>query len=440
MKRTFLVPDNNRADDQRGLSRGRAALTDRQLPRWSQLRELLRPRAVRLGFGGRLERAQTIENLRAMAARRVPRAVFDYVDGGAGDEVSMARARSAFSRVEFHPKVLRDVSQISVSTTILGEDASLPLVFAPTGFTRMMHHSGERGVAAAAARAGVPYALSTAGTTSPEDLMKVEPSGVRWFQLYLWRDRGRAKALIDRVAAAGFRTLVLTVDTPAAGDRRRDARNGLEIPPVLRLGSVIEGALHPRWWFDLLTTEPIRFAAQTDPGETLQDVFGRMFNPTVTTDDVAWLRERWAGTLVVKGVMRPDDAKEIASLGADGLVVSNHGGRQLDRSVTPLEVLPSIVDTVGARAEVLLDGGVRSGADVIAAVGLGARAVLVGRAYLYGLMAGGERGVERALSILRADAVRTMQLLGARSVSDLDTSMVTLREAFGAEVSDVPQM
>jgi L-lactate dehydrogenase (cytochrome) len=362
-----------------------------------------------------------------MAARRVPRAVFDYVDGGAGDEISLARARTAFSRVEFHPKVLRDVSQISLSTTILGEDASLPLVLAPTGFTRMMHHSGERAVAAAAARAGVPYALSTAGTTSPEDLMTVVPSGVRWFQLYLWRDRGRAKALVDRVAEAGFRTLVLTVDTPAAGDRRRDVRNGLEIPPALRLGSVIEGAIHPRWWFDFLTTEPIRFAAQTDPGETLQDVFGRMFNPTVTVGDVAWLRERWTGTLVVKGVMRADDAKELASLGVDGLAVSNHGGRQLDRSVSPLDVLPSIVDTVGERAEVMLDGGVRSGADVIAAVGLGARAVLAGRAYLYGLMAGGERGVERALSIFRADAVRTMKLLGARSVDELDASMVTLQ-------------
>src|SRR5512132_3186340 len=322
MTRTSSASRSSRADDPRGPLRRRGGLADRQLPQWSQLRELLRPRPVRLGFGGRLERAQTIQDLRTMAARRVPRAVFDYVDGGAGDEISLARARSAFSRVEFHPKVLRDVSQISLSTTILGEDALLPLVFAPTGFTRMMHHSGERGVAAAAARAGVPYALSTAGTTSPEDLMTVEPPGVRWFQLYLWRDRGRAKALVDRVAEAGFRTLVLTVDTPAAGDRRRDVQNGLEIPPALRLGSVIEGALHPRWWFDFLTTEPIRFAAQTDPRETLQDVFGRMFNPTVTAGDVAWLRERWTGTLVVKGVMRADDAQELASLGADGLVVS----------------------------------------------------------------------------------------------------------------------
>jgi L-lactate dehydrogenase (cytochrome) len=407
---------------------GWRALADRRLPRWSELRELLlRPRAARLGLGTQLERAHTIEDVRAMAARRAPRAVFDYVDGGAGDEISVARARRAFSRVEFHPRVLRDVSQISLSTTILGDDASLPIVLAPTGFTRMMHHSGERAVAAAAARARVPYALSTVGTTSPHDLMTVEPPGVRWFQLYLWRDRGRVKTLIDGIAEAGFRTLVLTVDVPVAGDRRRDVRNGLEIPPALRLATIIEGARHPRWWFDFLTTEPVRFAVETEPGETVQDVLGRMFDAAVTMNDLAWLRERWSGTLVVKGVMRVDDARAIASLGMDGIVVSNHGGRQLDRAVTPLELLPSVVEAVGERVQVFVDGGVRSGADVIAAVGLGAKAALVGRAYLYGLMAGGERGVERALSILRADAVRTMQLLGARSLSDLDASTVALR-------------
>ena len=415
------------AEEGVGRSHRWGALADRRLPRWTELRELLRSRPVRFGFGSRLERAHTIEDLRAIGARRVPRAVFDYVDGGAGDELSMARARSAFSRVEFHPKVLRDVSQISLSTTILGVDASLPLVLAPTGFTRMMHHSGERAVAAAAARAGVPYALSTVGTTSLQDLISVDPPGVRWFQLYLWRDLGRAKSLIDEVAEAGFRTLVFTVDVPVAGDRRRDVRNGLEIPPALRLATFVEGALHPRWWFDFLTTEPIRFAVHTDPGETVQDVIGRAFNPAATMHDLAWLRERWTGSLVVKGVMRVEDAREIVSLGVDGIVVSNHGGRQLDRSVTPLEALPSVAEAVGERVEVFVDGGVRSGADVIAAVGLGARAALAGRAYLYGLMAGGERGVERALSILRADAVRTMQLLGARSLSELDASSVTLR-------------
>ena len=200
------------------------------------------------------------------------------------------------------------------------------------------------------------------------------------------------------------------------------------MPPALHWRTFLDGALHPSWWFDLFTTEPLRFSAHADMGDVLQDVIGRTFDPAVTMDDLSWLRGRWPGTLVVKGVMRVDDASEMVSRGVDGLVVSNHGGRQLDRSVTSLEVLPAIVDSVGDRAEVLVDGGVRSGADVIAAVGLGARAVMIGRAYLYGLMAGGERGVDRALAILREDVVRTMQLLGVRSLDELDGSAVTLRD------------
>jgi L-lactate dehydrogenase (cytochrome) len=427
MKRKPLAPGEVREDEPRAERSRWSGETERQLPRWSELRELIRPRPVSVGVAGRLARAQTIEDLRAMAKRRAPRAVFDFVDGGAGDELSTARARGAFARVEYHPRVLRDVSNVSLSTTILGENASMPLVLAPTGFTRMMHRDGESAVAAAGARAGVPYTLSTAGTTSPEELMRVDPPGERWFQLYLWEDRRWAEALLDRIARAGFRTLVLTADVPVAGDRRRDIRNGLEIPPTLSLASILEGALHPRWWFDFLTTEPIRFGLRTDPSETLGEARDRMFNPTLAMDDLAWLRERWTAKLVVKGVMRVDDAREIASADADGIVVSNHGGRQLDRAATPLEVLPSIVEAVGDRLEVFVDGGVRSGADVVAAVGLGARAVLVGRAYLYGLMAGGERGVARALSILREDAVRTLQLLGARSVDELDASLVALR-------------
>ena len=362
-----------------------------------------------------------------MAARRAPRAVFDYVDGGAGDEHSMARAVRSFSRVEFHPRTLRDVSTVSTATTILGEASSMPLVLAPTGLTRMMHHSGERAVARAAARARVPYALSTMGTTAPEAVSAVEPSGVRWYQLYMWRDRARSEALIERVAAAGFRTLVLTVDVPVPGERRRDVRNGLAMPPLLRWRTLLDGALHPSWWFDLLTTEPLRFAAHAEEGE-LHEVFGKTFDPTVTMDDLSWLRGRWAGTLVVKGVMRVDDACEMVARGVDGLVVSNHGGRQLDRSVTPLDALPAIVDAVGNEVEVLVDGGVRSGADVIAAVGLGAKAAMIGRAYLYGLMAGGEPGVDRALAILQDDVVRTMQLLGVTTIADLDASTVVLRD------------
>jgi L-lactate dehydrogenase (cytochrome) len=399
---------------------------DRHLPRWHELRELIKPEPLRVR-GRRLDRAHTIGDLRSMAARRAPRAVFDYVDGGAGDELSMARARDAFDRIEFHPNVLRDVSQVTPSATILGEQASLPMVLAPAGFTRMAHADGERAVAAVAARAGVPYALSTVGTTTPEDFMRIEPRGTRWFQLYLWRDRGMATDLLDRVADAGFRTLMLTVDVPVPGDRRRDARNGLGLPPALRLRTMAEGALHPRWWFDFLTTDPIRFALQTEAGEPLQEVLARAFDPAVTMQDLAWLRERWPGPLVVKGVMRVDDAMEIASVGVDGIVVSNHGGRQLDRSPTPLDLLQPIVNSIDERVEVFVDGGVRSGADVIAAVGLGARAVLVGRAYLYGLMAAGEAGVDRALTILRDDIERSMQLLGVSTLGELNSSLVTLR-------------
>jgi L-lactate dehydrogenase (cytochrome) len=379
-----------------------------------------------MGRRNRLDRAHTIDDLRAMAARRAPRGVFDYVDGGAGDEVSMARAQRAWERIEFHPNVLRDVSQVSTSTTILGEESALPIVLAPTGFTRLVHEAGERGAAAAAARAGVPYALSTVGTTTPEELMAVEPKGPRWFQLYMWRDRARATALLDRVADAGFQTLILTVDVPVAGDRRRDYRNGLVVPPALRPRTLVEGALHPSWWFDFLTTEPIRFAVQTDPGETVHDVLSRLFDPGVTMDDLGWLRERWPGRLVVKGVMRPDDAREIASAGADGIVVSNHGGRQLDRSVTPLDQLAPILGAVGDDLAVFVDGGIRSGADVVAAVGLGAQAAFIGRAYLYGLMAGGEAGAARAISILAEDIVKTMQLLGVSRLGELNGSMVRL--------------
>jgi L-lactate dehydrogenase (cytochrome) len=406
--------------------RSRVRVTERRMPRWQELRELIQVESPRLRHA-RLDRAHSIEDLRSMASRRAPRAVFDYVDGGAGDERSMARAREAFDRVEFHPNVLRDVSQVSPSTTILGETAALPVVLAPTGFTRLAHCDGERAVAPAAARAGIPLVLSTVGTISPEEFSRIEPHGERWFQLYLWRDRGRTAALLDRVAEAGLRTLVLTVDVPVPGDRRRDARNGLGIPPALRLNTLAEGALHPRWWFDFLTTEPIRFAIQSGPNEHLRDALTRAFDPAVTFQDLAWLRERWQGPLIVKGVMRADDARQIAALGADGIVVSNHGGRQLDRSVTPLDLLRPVVHATDGSLPVFVDGGIRSGADVVAAIGLGAHAVLVGRAYLYGLMAAGEPGVDRALAILRDDIIRSMTLLGVTALSELNDSLVTLR-------------
>jgi L-lactate dehydrogenase (cytochrome) len=329
--------------------------------------------------------------------------------------------------VEFQPRVLQDVAAVDPSTVVLGRPAALPLVFAPTGFTRMMHTQGEPAVARVAARAGIPYALSTMGTTSIERLATEVPQCRRWFQLYLWRDRGASRDFVARAHDAGYDALVLTVDTPVAGPRQRDVRNGLTLPPSLSLSTVAEGALHPAWWFDLLTTEPLEFASLHRFEGTVAELAARMFDPAATLADLAWLREAWPGPLVVKGIQTAGDARLVVDAGADAVVVSNHGGRQLDRAPTPLERLPEVVHAVGDHAEVLVDGGVLSGGDVVAAVALGARAVLVGRAYLYGLMAGGERGVQRAADILAAEVRSTMALLGVTDVGALRPEHVRLR-------------
>jgi L-lactate dehydrogenase (cytochrome) len=403
-------------------------VTVRRLPRWSELRSILRPEPIQFGAGRRLAKAYTVGDLREIALKRIPRAVFDYVEGGADEEISIQRSLAAFRRVEFHPAVLRDVSAVDTSTTILGRPAALPLALAPTGFTRMMHHEGEPAVAQAAARAGIPYALSTMGNTSIEDLALRAPDTVKWFQLYVWRDRGHSKDLMDRARSAGYEALVLTVDVPVPGARLRDTRHGLTIPPALTLRTLLDGARHPAWWFNLLTTEPLQFASFGGGSpERLAGLSRGMFDPAVTFDDIEWMRQVWSGALVVKGIQSVADARQVVDRGVDAVVVSNHGGRQLDRAPVPLELLPEVVDAIGDRAEVLLDTGVRNGADIVAAVALGARACLVGRAYLYGLMAAGQAGVERATDILRDEFTRTLQLLGVRRVADLDRSVVSFR-------------
>jgi L-lactate dehydrogenase (cytochrome) len=386
-------------------------LAPRRIPRWSELRPLLRPERVPLDpVERRLGRAHTIADLRTIAARLLPRAVFDYADGAAGQEASLRRARASFARLEFHPQVLRDVSMASTGTTVLGKQWPLPFALAPTGFTRLMHHEGERAAARAAQRAGVTYALSTMGTTSIEELAEEAPGARKWFQLYVWRDRAAGKDLIERAHAAGYEALVLTVDTPVGGARMRDVRNGLTIPPALTPSTVLDAALHPAWWHG-----------------TVAELVNTMFDPSVTFDDIEWLRAAWPGPLLLKGIQTVADARAAVDHGVDGIIVSSHGGRQLDRAAAPLEVLAPIVDAVGDRAEILLDTGIMNGGDVVGALALGAKACLVGRAFLYGLMAGGERGVDRAITILTAEITRTLQLLGVSSVAELDRSHVSLR-------------
>jgi L-lactate dehydrogenase (cytochrome) len=404
------------------------ALARRRFPRWSELQPLLRPERIPLDpTERRLARAHTIADLRAIAARRAPRAVFDYTDGAAEQEASLRRARRSFARVQFHPSVLCDVSAIDTSTTVLGKRWPMPFALAPTGFTRMMHHEGERAVARAAQRADLTYALSTMGTTSIEQVAEAAPDARKWFQLYVWRDRAAGKDLIQRAQAAGYEALVLTVDTPVAGRRMRDVRNGLTIPPALTPSTVLDAALHPAWWFNLLTTEPLVFASLNSWDGTVADLANSMFDPSVTFADIEWLRAEWPGPLLIKGIHTVADALSAVEHGADGIIVSSHGGRQLDRVGAPLEVLAPIVDAVGADADVLLDTGILNGGDVVAALALGAKGCLVGRAYLYGLMAGGERGVDRAITILSAEVTRTLALLGVSGAAELNRSHVSLR-------------
>ncbi|MGH8912515.1 MAG: alpha-hydroxy acid oxidase [Acidimicrobiia bacterium] len=397
------------------------------MPRWGELRELIRLRPPSLSRTARVAGAATIWDLRRLARRRAPQAVFDYTDGAAEAEIALRRSREVYTRVEFFPSVLRDVTSVDTSTAILGRSSSLPLALSPTGFTRMMHAAGESAVAVAAGRAGIPYALSTLGTTSVDDLAAAAPDVNRWFQLYVWRDRGMAKDLIERARKGRYTALILTVDTPVAGARLRDVRNGLTIPPNLSLRTLVDGAMHPAWWWDLLSTDPLTFASLKSTGGTVADLIDRVFDPSVTFDDVTWLKETWDGPIVVKGVQSPADATTAVDRGADAVIVSNHGGRQLDRAPTTLEVLPRVVEAVGDRAEVYIDGGITNGADIAAAVAMGARAAMVGRAYLYGLMAGGEAGVDRALAILRSEYVRTLQLLGVTATTELNSSHAHLR-------------
>jgi L-lactate dehydrogenase (cytochrome)/glycolate oxidase len=373
----------------------------------------------------RLAAALTIEDLRRVARRRTPRAAFDYTDGAADGEVSLARARQAFADVEFHPAVLRDVSTVDTSRVVLGQRSSLPFGIAPTGFTRLMHTQGEVAGVTAAAAAGIPFALSTMGTTSIEDVRAAAPDARTWFQLYMWKDRDRSMALVERAARAGYDTLLVTVDVPVAGARLRDVRNGMTIPPTLTARTVLNAIPRPAWWIDLLTTEPLAFASLDSWSGTVAELLEVMFDPTVTYDDLAWIREQWPGRVVVKGVQTVDDARRLADLGVDAVLLSNHGGRQLDRAPVPFHLLPDVVAAVGDSVEVHVDTGIMSGQDVVAAIAHGATFTLVGRAYLYGLMAGGRAGVDRAIAILRDQVERTMRLLGVATLDELEPGHVT---------------
>jgi L-lactate dehydrogenase (cytochrome) len=405
------------------------AALKRRIPRYSDLAPLMQFKKPEFSRAARLRRASTIWELRDLAKRRTPRAPFDYTDGAAEAEITLRRARQAFLDIEFRPGILRNVSSIDLGTDILGKPSSLPVGIAPTGFTRMMQSEGEYAGSQAAAAAGIPYTLSTMGTASIEDVAAAAPDGRNWFQLYLWTDRDRSLELIERAARAGNDTLMVTVDTAVAGARLRDVRNGMTIPPALTLKTVVDASYRPAWWFNFLTHEPLTFASLSRYTGTVAELINSMFDPTLTFEDLDWLRETWKGKLVVKGIQTVEDARKVVDHGADGVVLSNHGGRQLDRAPIPFHLLPEVsaaLEADNSDAAVILDTGIMSGADIIAALALGADFTLIGRAYLYGLMAGGRAGVDRALQILETDMRRTMALLGVSAISELTPDHVRI--------------
>jgi L-lactate dehydrogenase (cytochrome) len=399
----------------------------RRVPRPSELATLLKFRKPILSAKRRrLNRALTIYDLRTIAKRRTPQAPFDYTDGAADQEFSLNRARRTFEAIEFSPNILRDVSKVSARTRMLGVEHSLPFGIAPTGFTRMMPTEGEIAGCTSAADAGIPYTLSTMGTRSIEDVAAAAPHGRNWFQLYMWKDRDRSMALVDRAKSAGFDTLVLTVDVPVAGARLRDVRNGMTIPPSLTSKTVINAIPRPAWWLNFLTTDPLKFASLDSWNGTVAELLDSMFDPTVTFGDLKWIRKNWKGKLVVKGIQNVDDAVKSVTAGADAIILSNHGGRQLDRAPVPFLLLPEVKKKIGNKAELHMDTGIMHGADIVAALANGANFTWIGRAYLYGLMAGGRDGVDRTIEILSTQILRTMKLLGVKSVSELKPSHVKI--------------
>ncbi|MFN0029471.1 MAG: alpha-hydroxy acid oxidase [Acidimicrobiales bacterium] len=382
-----------------------------------------------------LSRAANVEDLRGLARRRLPSGVFDYIDGAAEDERSLADATAAFARIGFSPRVLRDVSAIDTTTTLFGRTLPFPVVLSPTGFSRIADPQGELAVARAARRANLSYTLSTMATRSIEEVRSVS-DGDLWFQVYVWRDRALVASMLERAAAAGYSTIVITVDTAVLGRRERDVRRGFTLPPKIGLDTILSGALKPSWTAAFVRAEPIVFANMATSGTGVGDgstavnlaqYINSQFDPALSWADIDWFRRQWKGRVVIKGIQSVADARLAVEHGVDAIALSNHGGRQLDGAPAPIDLVAPVADAVGGSVTILCDGGVRRGSDIVKALALGADAVMIGRAYLYGLGAAGERGVDHVLQFLQEGMTRTMALCGAASVKELDRDLIAAR-------------
>lgn len=381
-----------------------------------------------------MQSAANVADLRSIARKRLPRGVFDYVDGGAEDEVTYGRNQQDFHNWEFSPAVLRDVSNIDTSSVLLGRRIPFPLVLAPTGFTRIVDPPGELSVAKAAARRDIPYALSTLGTRSIEEVAEAGAGGRNWFQVYVWKDRGLVRNMIERAAATGYEALCITVDLAVPGRRERDVRNGMTLPPKVGLDMMIEGVRKPSWTWRFLNADPITFSnvvgLHEQDGTTaveLATLVNDQFDPSLSWKDIEWFRSLWEGPILIKGIQSVADARRAVEHGVQAIAVSNHGGRQLEGAPTAIELIEPITQEVGDAVEIICDGGVRRGADILKAIALGAQSVMVGRPYLYGLGAGGEKGVEWVLDFFEDGMRRTMALAGVRSVAEVNRDLVRRR-------------
>ncbi|PTU30855.1 alpha-hydroxy acid oxidase [Stenotrophobium rhamnosiphilum] len=381
-----------------------------------------------------LDRCFNIADLRALAKRKLPAPMFHYIDGGADDEWTMRRNSAAFNDYELLPSALVDVSSVNLRTRVLGVDVEMPLLLSPTGMSRLFHHHKELGAARAAASAGLMYSLSTMATTNIEDVAKAS-DGPKMFQVYVFRDRGLTRELVQRCKESGYKALCLTVDTPVAGNRERDHRNGMVMPPKFSLASLMSFVASPEWSLNYLRDPNFDLANVAHRVDALKggslglmNYVNSQFDATVSWKDAEWLAGEWGGSFVIKGLSRPDDAKAAKRIGASALMISNHGGRQLDCSPAAIDCLAPIRDAVGDGLELIVDGGIRRGSDILKAVALGANACSIGRPYLYGLAAGGEKGVTRALTLLKAELLRDMALLGCNEMKQVDQTRVQYRK------------
>lgn len=373
-----------------------------------------------------------IDDLRLLAKKRVPRAVFDYADGAAEDELTKDNNRNAFKKWKFIPDVLVDVAEVDTQTKVLGTEMPYPFALGPTAISYLFHHSGEPAVARAASERNFPSTLSSIASTNIEDYADASDCSV-WYQMYVWKNREISNDFIKRCKEKNYKAIMLTVDVPVGGKRERDLRSGMTIPPRLTLSSIIDAAFHPSWWWNFIFGPKIKFAnvkerfmGKNKNFSNMMTYMNQQFDPSVTWDEAKEIASMWGGPFAIKGLMNADDAEKAIEIGASAIVISNHGGRQLDSAVAPIDVLPEIAERVNGRAEILIDGGIRRGTDIVKAIALGADACLIGRPWVYGLAAKGEKGVGIVIDVLSSEVTRTLQLLGCKSINDVSKRHVKL--------------